>query len=306
MESVCGISHAVKRRRKAFTLVELLVVIAIIGILIGLLLPAVQSAREAARRLQCTNNLKQMALAFHSYSTTWGVFPDAGKDKAKDAKTPCGGCCNGASRGEWNFLYQIMPYIEQTNLYNEPDNPTVYRTPVPLYYCPSRRRPTRYGSSEVAKSDYAGCSGDANINAGRARSNGVLVVRVCDMPVDFAMIRDGASNTLMLGEKMLHPNYHGLCGGDNEVYVNAGVDQDQVRNIQPLNSTGTTGPPGPDSDAPDQGSGTLWIERFGSSHAGGFNGAMADGSVRSISYSIEVETFRRICVRNDGLPVTLE
>lgn len=120
------------------------------------------------------------------------------------------------------------------------------------------------------------------------------------------MIRDGTSNTLMLGEKMLHPKYFGLAGGDNEYYVDSGVDQDHVRNIQALNSNGTTGPPGPDSSAPDQGTGTLWIQRFGSSHSGGFNGAMADGSVRSISYSIDSETFRRMCVRNDGLPVTIQ
>ncbi len=294
------------RCRGAFTLVELLVVITIIGILIALLLPAVQSAREAARRLQCSNNLKQMGLAFHNYAVAWGVLPDAGKDKPKNASTPCGGCCSSPHRGDWNFLYQIMPYMEQQGLYDEPNDSVVYRSPVPAYYCPSRRRADVYGSSKTARTDYAGSSGDREINSGRTRSNGVIAVRVCDPAVDFAMIRDGTSNTLMLGEKMLHPDHFGRCGGDNEVYVNAGVDQDHVRNARALNSNGTTGPPGPDSSAPDQGGGTLWIERFGSSHPGGFNGVMADGSVRSISYSIDLETFRRLSVRNDGLPVTLE
>ncbi len=296
-----------RRPLHGFTLVELLVVITIIGILIALLLPAVQSAREAARRLQCSNNLKQMALAFHNYAAAWGVLPDAGKDQDKDDGSPCGGCCSGNNRGEWNFLYQIMPYIEQTSLYNEPDDSTVYRTPVPLYYCPSRRRAARYpDNAGYAMTDYAGSSGDRNIIFGNTRSNGVIAVRTCDPPVDFAMVRDGTSNTLMLGEKLLHRNHFGKCGGDNEPYVNSGVDQDHVRNARPLSTNKTTGPPIPDSQAPDQGTGTLWIQRFGSSHPGGFNAAIADGSVRSISYSINPETFRRLCVRDDGLPVVLE
>lgn len=92
-----------------FTLVELLVVIAIIGILVGLLLPAVQAAREAARRMQCSNNLKQIGLALHNYESTHKVFPPGGV-------TP-GACCGTNSAGNWGLF--ILPFIEQTNLYNQ-------------------------------------------------------------------------------------------------------------------------------------------------------------------------------------------
>ena len=269
-------------------------VITIIGILIALLLPAVQSAREAARRLQCTNHLKQIALAFHNYHTAFGVLPDGGKDKP--GSNNCNGCCNADNRGDWNFLYQIMPYIEQENLYNESSASTIYRTPVAVYYCPTRRRPTRYpNDSGTARSDYAGCTGDKLKPA-----NGAVVTRVCDPAVGFAEIRDGTSNTLLLGEKQQNPDYFGRSGGDNEPYVNAGAaysgDVDQFRNARY--------PPASDSDYPTEPP-TLWVQRFGSSHAGMFNGALADGSVRSFSFSIDLETFRRLCVRNDGNPVEL-
>ena len=182
-----------KSGRRAFTLVELLVVITIIGILIALLLPAVQSAREAARRMQCSNQLKQIALAFHNYHQACGALPDAGKDKP--GSSLCNGCCNADNRGDWNFFYQIMPYVEQENLYNESSDTTVYRTPIAIYYCPTRRRPRRYPNDNgTARSDYAGCAGDKLKPA-----NGAIVTRVCDPVVGFAEIRDGTSNTLLRG-----------------------------------------------------------------------------------------------------------
>ncbi len=291
--------------RRGFTLVELLVVITIIGILIGLLLPAVQSAREAARRMQCSNNLKQIALAFHNYQATHGVFPDAGKEQNQcDGKTHTPG--DGA-RSHWNFLYQILPYMEQQNLYDHTDDLVIYQTPIPMYYCPTRRRPALYGSAPSARTDYAGSSGDRFIRAGIIRSNGVIVARRCDPPVDFAMIRDGSSNTLMIGEKQQHPNHFGKSGGDNEPWCDTGLDFDQVRNAlygEPV--TGRFGgPPAHDNDELP-GEPGVWSMKFGSSHTGAFNGALADGSVRSISYSIDPEVFRRLNVRDDGLPVTLD
>lgn len=97
--------------RRAFTLVELLVVIAIIGILVGLLLPAVQAAREAARRMQCSNNLKQIGLSLHNYESAYKTFPPGGV-------TP-GNCCGTPSAGTWTLF--LLPFLEQTNLYNQYD-----------------------------------------------------------------------------------------------------------------------------------------------------------------------------------------
>lgn len=270
-------------------MIELLVVIAIIAVLIALLLPAVQQAREAARRTQCKNNLKQLGLAFHNYYDIYSVLPDGGSDTGTGGSSPCSSCCNAKVRGYWNWMYQIMPQIEQANLYNQANDTVIYRTAVPAYFCPSRRSPGIYGSS--AKSDYAGDGGD-----GFTAYNGTIVRRGCTQPVDFASILDGTSNTLLIGEKQTNPLNFGGSGGDNEPYVNSGWDQDQIRYGSQANT------PAPDAAYPAEPP-TVWSNRFGSSHSGAFNGLLADGSARSISYNINAETFRRVCVRNDRLVV---
>ncbi len=161
-----------------FTLVELLVVIAIIGILVGLLLPAVQAAREAARRMQCSNNLKQMSLAALNFESAYRKLPEGPLDghpqavDASGASNPAGfsyssgaTCCRAANRDGWSVQFKILPFIEQINIYNlakdvkpvrvgsasgAPAAGTgedeVARSLVPTYYCPSRRGPTAYGS----------------------------------------------------------------------------------------------------------------------------------------------------------------
>src|SRR5206468_11059272 len=113
-------SRAGRRCIDAFTLVELLVVIAIIGVLVALLLPAVQSAREASRRSKCTNNLKQFGLAFHNHHDTLGIFPDGGEnwDPVAWPRVMLNGTPATAPKQNWGWGYQILPYIEQSGVWN--------------------------------------------------------------------------------------------------------------------------------------------------------------------------------------------
>ena len=170
--------------RRAFTLVELLVVIAIIGILVGLLLPAVQAAREAARRMQCSNNMKQIGLAFHNFESAYKQFAagpyDSDPSLSPNYVEPAGSygtvvCCNAAAPKGWSHWFKILPYMEQQNVYNLArfDLPAIHtsrpadyngedsvaRALIPTFYCPSRRAPTGYGAGLFGRSDYAGCAG---------------------------------------------------------------------------------------------------------------------------------------------------
>jgi len=163
-------------RRRAFTLIELLVVIAIIAVLIALLLPAVQQAREAARRSQCKNNLKQLGLALHNYHSSLNVFPP---------NLVPGGNFN-YSAGNWGVLAFLNPYLDQTNVYNlmnlsaptyastspyniaDPNNAKAVAIIVPLFLCPSDRgQPVAlnaYGIAAIGPTNYAACQG-SGINA---------------------------------------------------------------------------------------------------------------------------------------------
>jgi prepilin-type N-terminal cleavage/methylation domain-containing protein len=182
--------------RKGFTLIELLVVIAIIGVLIALLLPAVQAAREAARRAQCSNNLKQIGLAFLNHESTYGNLPTGPYDSDPNAVDAAGNpdlmnrnydedwmnggyetstCCNSAHPNGWSHFFKILPYLEQQQVYNLAnfDYPAIHNKPdanangevnvarvgIAAYYCPSRRGVTGYGGTPTYRNDYAGCAG---------------------------------------------------------------------------------------------------------------------------------------------------
>jgi prepilin-type N-terminal cleavage/methylation domain-containing protein/prepilin-type processing-associated H-X9-DG protein len=292
-------------RRIAFTLIELLVVIAIIAVLIGLLLPAVQKVREAAARIQCENNLKQLGLALQMHNDALGYLPRGGSDG------PSKDCCNADDRRGWTWLYYLLPYIEQGNLFNNPSDAVIYATPVKILYCPARRAPTVYGSS--ARSDYAGNGGH---NFDQYGSTGVFVRTFLTLPSTpdptfvptyqtrhLADITDGTSNTIAIGDKLLNPLSFGKDGGDNESWVNPGWDSDQIRCgwNKGMNHGGVY----PDSAEPLSTPNTFWPYAFGSSHTGGANFVFCDGSVHLISYSVDGVAFMNACSINDGQPNTL-
>lgn len=304
------------KKRCGFTLIELLVVIAIIAILIALLLPAVQQAREAARRTECRNNLKQIGLAFHNFHDVHDHLPTGARDGAGTSFA----CCNATEREGWSWSYQILPYLDQANLYNLGDDADpvgsaaiVAREGVKIFYCPSRRKPTPYGSGYY-RSDYAGNGGQrgsgGNTTAPSNGQRGVLVQTTAVTELRINDIKDGASNTIMVAEKALHPDRHGSDGGDNEPWNNAGWDECVIRWGSGITSAGVEYgiPPRADVDAPtntvavvDKGgvSWTNWHPFFGSAHQGGMNACLADGSVRLINYNIDGEVMRRISLRND-------
>src|SRR5262245_13883173 len=138
------------RSRVGFTLIELLVVIAIIAVLIALLLPAVQSAREAARRTQCNNNLKQIGLAMHNYHTTYGTFPLGVSASTNTWNVTHCGCSAQITWNGWSVHSMLLPYLEATPVYNAINfafdplvcssgdwNSTAFRTSIPAFLCPS-------------------------------------------------------------------------------------------------------------------------------------------------------------------------
>src|SRR3954447_24723133 len=199
------------RRRSAFTLIELLVVIAIIAILIGLLVPAVQKVREAAARTKCQNNLHQMGLAFLMHHDTHGVFPSGGDSWTLD-RTFVNGVPANYTQQAWGWGYQILPLIEQNNLWSIPQGALnaagsasagdlqVASSPVPTYICPSLRGPTVFNYTQAgwngkrAMGDYVGNGGTYS-----GTYDGPLVPR--GRTTAFKNITNGTSNVLLIGEK---------------------------------------------------------------------------------------------------------
>ena len=320
------------RSRSGFTLVELLVVITIIGILISLLLPAVQAAREAARRAQCQNNLKQLGLACLNHEQAHGHFPTGGWGYAW-----VGDPDRGFGRGQpGGWCYSALPYLEQQALHDigigqdfstkRTLNREMVSTPLAVFTCPTRRRPLPYpvqtyynlnwynvedvASLLIARSDYCGNNGDysyvahgggpGSLEAGESWSatdyNGIF--SQCSTTT-VAAVRDGTSNTFLVGEKYLDPDNYadGSDGGDNEsLYCGNNNDVHRVTYYD-ANTPANSKMPRQDTPGhPDS-------YRFGSAHSSGCNFVFCDGSVHTVSYSIDGLTYMYLGNRKDLQPI---
>jgi prepilin-type N-terminal cleavage/methylation domain-containing protein/prepilin-type processing-associated H-X9-DG protein len=290
--------------RAGFTLIELLVVIAIIAILIGLLLPAVQKVRDAAARMQCQNNLKQVGLAAHNFHDTYQRFPAAinipGEEKF--------GWPGAPDPTRWYGLHMaLFPFYEQDNLrrnlVDNVANPqyvnckgpnSVGAQVVKILVCPSdSAMPSppvgTYGTYYFGLTSYGGCSGTFKTNtsppAPGVLPNGIFFM---NSAVTIPGITDGTSNTLLFGERsrlnLPATSTSQSLGG--WAWANFYAQEDNTMN----------------ASEPMEGVAVHDLNQFGSQHSGGSiaNFCFADGSVKSLPKSLNIVTFQRLAARNDG------
>ncbi|QDT64234.1 DUF1559 domain-containing protein [Calycomorphotria hydatis] len=313
-------------RRKGFTLIELLVVIAIIAILIALLLPAVQQAREAARRSQCKNNLKQLGLAMHNYHDSYKMFPAAVYPQ-------------GGTVGDWAWGTMILPFMEQAPLYKNMDvggqscgafidtataNPDIDTLAIATYRCPSDPGPDQNTSRQItatAATDTPNCNYVGSNTSGHfvdtVDANGVFVFGLFETTsgsnkqnrIAIRDIVDGTSNTISVGERCwefdgasgkIQPRAATLIGVDNMAGSGGGTGiMEDVAACATNGATPTKANINLDVAASVRtGSGSA--AGYSSLHVGGAQFALADGSVRLITENVDVTTFQNLADRRDG------
>ena len=325
LRNSCSIRIGRPRSKRAFTLVELLVVIAIIGILVGLLLPAVQAAREAARRMQCTNNLKQIGLALHMYNDTYRSLPPGGIWYTNDVAAA------NFQLNRGSMLLRLTQFIEQGNTYRQVDfnRPPEYQfipgsttnyiagQVIPTYKCPSDSTPglntnaiDNVPAGRLASHSYAGSKGPTstgNNAAGPCAERAVWdTFKLSDSDntpagpftrlgriytAKLSEVSDGLSNTIFVGE------IRGDCSiPATRGWVHSSNLSGMISTIYPMNI---------DTCTRDLSKGACrwwdnWSTSFGfkSQHTGGVNFALGDGSVHFLSQQIDHNLYRALSTRN--------
>lgn len=313
--------------RRGFTLIELLVVIAIIAVLIALLLPAVQQAREAARRTQCKNNLKQLGLAMHNYHDTHLVFPPAWIERAPGPARATGNLtgCTAFSTKYASWTVMILPYIDEGNRYDRFNFSENFRTidsQSTTANATNRALQEERNSKFECPSDPNSSSGNANINYLGVQGGGDYATMAAALQActatgtrrqyfngvmvgngnrNFGRLSDGTSNVFLLGEsRYVTLRAPGNANGERYWMTWAIGNWSDIPGltgaaVRPINGstfrpTSTYNP-------------NVATEYFGSNHVGGAHFTMADGSVHFVSESMDLFTYQRLGAMNDGEPV---
>jgi hypothetical protein len=268
-----------------------LVVIAIIGVLVALLLPAVQAAREAARRTSCLNNLTQLGVSLHNYEFHFETLPPG-------SSNPEGPIRNEPEGIHVSWIVKVLPYIEQRAMSHKFDqsagayaekNAEVRAAEMDVIECPSDPGVFHNENQTVARSSYAGCHHDVEAPIDKD-NHGLLFL---NSSIRYSDIYDGSSNTLLLGEMASFVDELGWVSGTRSTLRNTGSVEKWRPMREALAEQQGEGPP------PEQRAST-YVGGFGSHHPGIFNGALADGSCRAIREDIDKQVFERLGHRADG------
>jgi prepilin-type N-terminal cleavage/methylation domain-containing protein/prepilin-type processing-associated H-X9-DG protein len=317
------------RERHGFTLVELLVVIAIIGILVALLLPAVQAAREAARRMQCSNNLKQMGLAMHNYIDVYKKLPSGLMGAGRGQPTAIQGISPTSNDDGFGWACAILPYVEQSALYDrvKPNGlPSVFRqwhevlgnttpwpggeTPLAIYKCPSSILPAiipttwsppgnTYGSLPMHRTWWAGyATSDYKSAGGSCMGDNGPIHKWAEAVGNRALadIIDGTSNTVLLGESS-YVNWNRTRVTDWPTWIGGLGEDEQIR------TNGRTSAPINCGCRRSDWSTWLSDDCNFSMHPGGCMFVMCDGSVQFLSENIAMDRYCALHGINDGNPI---